>query len=203
MFAHRRSILATFVCSLVGLFAACEGAPPTALQHDAVEPALSSHAAPASRVEFAASLCPLGETPVPPRVTGKVVHVRDSRVLISLHGELEGGGFGEWDVEVNLETGEGTARGIFRYDLAELFGEPVEGGFEGRAKGTAGADGSFVGKTWGHGFGDLEGMTIRHSFASGPEETGFDISGVIVDPSGSLSAPDSRLVPPPCPKTAG
>lgn len=160
-------------------------------------PGLNHGAAAASQAEIAFAICPQGGSPGTVRITGEVIHLRGSEVAVTLLGDLEGAGFGRFDSDLLLDDFSGPARGDFRYEVTQLLGEEVsEGGFAGRHHGQRGP--GFSGRAMGHGFGDLEGLKIRYTFAGRGPGKGFEVFAVITDPSGSISNPAQPRVAPPC-----
>lgn len=201
---YGRTLVVALLAPLLAL--GCDGQPavtnPVADGSVSAAPADVHDAPTASQVEVAFAICPSGPgSPGAVRMTGGVIHIRESLAPVDLHGDLEGAGFGLFNLDL-VEGLGGPARGDFHFELTELVGDDVEGGFEGRHHGHVG-DTGFSGRAAGHGFGDLEGLKIRYEFTGRPPPNGFAVSGIVTDPSGSLPASGGSPEAPDCPRAGG
>lgn len=197
---HARAIIATVLTPFLAL--ACGEGTADALtspDRDAslLSPSVDRAEASASQTEIAFAICPTGDDPGTARVTGQVLHVRESMAEVTLLGDLEGEEYGLFDLDLQLDGFTGPARGHFRFELTRLLGNEIEdGGFAGRHHGRQGP--GFSGLATGHGFGDLEGLKIRYTFEGRGPGRGFAQWGVITDPTGSLTVTDKAPAPPSC-----
>ena len=115
-------------------------------------------------------------------MTGKVSHFCGGNEWTHLD-DLLGTSVHRGCMTTNTVTGTGTGHGSLAMDLTEAFGDPVEGGFEG--KWLLNSEGTYyTGKWWGKGYGDFEGTKMEadvdFDFLSPP----YVVCGSIFDPKG-------------------
>lgn len=146
----------------------------------------------ATQVPWEGKLCVRQENVPTLRVTDGIVHMRNQISEGDGVGDVEGWLTGTWNGEIDAATGDAVLRGGFHIEVASLFGDEVEGTFRGQSHGVV-REGIFEGDGVGHGTGDLTGLKMHiHFVGEGGVGSEFELSGMIMDPSGAVSEPTTH-----------
>lgn len=107
-----------------------------------------------------------GAPPQSSRLTGNVRHGRGTIVSGILRGDIVGTVEAIGNGVINEKLAKGTIQLEATYTVTELFGQPVNGGFEGFGVGQVelSPDGPNTGRFNGRGTGDLEGSRIHFTW---------------------------------------